>query len=245
MSVNRGSHNHDVSPLGLLERPAYSLAMASRLVGLTKPRVSRWLRGYSYQSPTGPGRVTIRRNLAPVLPAKRSDLDPFVSFLDIVDLLFVKAFLDQGVSLQRLRQALNEAETILGRSRFAHKDFWTSGRNVYLQVRNHEGALLQLLSGGQWTLAGIIQETGRQLDFDRQTGITERWFPLGREVPVVLDPMICFGAPAIHRRGILTANVYDFYLAERENRDRTCQWFDLKAAEVDAAVRYQSMLAAA
>ncbi len=229
----------------ILSRPAYSLALTSRLVGLTQSRVSRWLKGYTYQYSPAPGEAPIRRTLGPVIPASAREDSVFVSFLDVIDLLFVKAFLNEGISLQRLRQALTEAEQVLGRPRFAYKEFWTSGRSIFLQVRNHEGALLELLSGGQWTFADIIRDTGHQLDFDRKTGISERWFPLGRENPIVLDPRICFGAPTVYRRGILTANVHDFYLAEERDKKRVCSWFSLEPQEVDAAVRYQTMLAAA
>jgi len=229
----------------VLGRPAYSRAMAARLVGLTEQRVSRWLKGYSYDYAPAPGRAPVRRSQQPVIHTTGMEGPLFASFLDVVDLLFVKAFLGKGISLQRLRQALVEAERILGRPRFAYREFWTDGRNIYLEVKNQGDALLQLLSGGQWTFAEIICQIASHMDFDEATGFTERWFPLGRETPVVIDPKISFGAPTVFRRGIATANVYDMYLAEDKNPRRVCSWFDLRRGEVEAAVEFETRLAAA
>lgn len=82
-----------------LDRPSYPAAEAGRLVGLTASRVRRWLGGYGYSYGDA-----VRRQ-PPVL-RRRETAGSYASFLDLVDLLFVKRFLDHGVSLQRVRRAL-------------------------------------------------------------------------------------------------------------------------------------------
>ena len=107
-----------------LRRPSYTVAEAARLVGLTGERVRRWLRGYQYSY-----RDSIRGQ-PPVVQKGRGAASPHASFLDLVDLLFVKRFLDHGVSLQKIRRALDEAREVLGTNHFARQTFSrTAGRS--------------------------------------------------------------------------------------------------------------------
>jgi len=90
-----------------LDRPSYPAAEAGRLVGLAAGRVRRWLKGYGYNYGDS------LRHQPPVVQ-RNEPTGSYASFLDLVDLLFVKRFLDHGVSLQRVRRALDEAREILG-----------------------------------------------------------------------------------------------------------------------------------
>jgi uncharacterized protein (DUF433 family) len=169
----------------------------------------------------------------------------YASFYDLIDLLFVKKFLDYGVSLQRIRKALKEAEELIGGHHFAQRSFFTDGRNIYLKVKNDADALLELLSGGQWVIAPIIRQLAHRIDFDQPTGLAQRWYPLGPKGLIVLDPRISFGKPTLRGRGIATANVYDLFLGENESIGRVCSWMNLKNKEVEAAIKFERFLAAA
>ena len=219
------------------DRAAYSAAEAGRLVGLNSTRVRRWLRGYDYLY-----QAEVRHQ-DPVVKRTHHGPPTYASFLDLVDLLFVKGFLDHGLSLQRVRRALAEATEILGSTHFARKTFFTDGRNVYLRVREKGDDILQLLSGGQWVIAPVILGLAQQIDFDTPTGLARRWYPLGHNVPVVLDPAVSFGRPAIEGTGIATANVFDFYTAEG-SVETTAAWHDIDVACVEAAVRFERRLVA-
>ena len=115
-----------------LRRPSYTVAEAGRLVGLTAERVRRWLRGYEYSY----GDAV--RGQPPVVLQGRGPPSPYASFLDLVDLLFVKRFLDHGVSLQKVRRALDEAREVLGTNHFARQTFFTDGGAIFLRLK--EGA---------------------------------------------------------------------------------------------------------
>lgn len=117
-------------------RPSYPAAEAGRFVGLTAGRVRRWLKGYGYSY----GDAV--RYQPPVLQRSGTRATSYASFLELVDLLFVKRFLDNGVSLQRVRRALNEAHEILGTSHFARQTFFTDGGNIFLRIRDRGDAIL-------------------------------------------------------------------------------------------------------
>jgi len=207
-------------------------------VGLTAPRVRRWLQGYGYSYG---GTV---RHLPPVLHGGRANGTSYASFLDLVDLLFVKRFLDDGFSLQKVRRALEEAHEILGTRHFARQKFFADGSSIYLQVRDRGKAIVELLSGGQWVIAPVIRQLARQIDFESTEGLARRWYPLGREKPVVLDPFVSFGAPSIAGRGVKTANVHDLFVAENESLASVRAWWDLTDSEIEAAVEFEVGLAA-
>ena len=222
----------------LRDRPSYPAAEAGRLVGLNPARVRRGLRGYDYRHA---GAV---RHQAPVVRRQGARRTSYASFLDLVDLLFVKRFLDHGVSLQRVRAALREAFEITGTTRALRETFFTDGSDIYVKVRHAGDAILELLSGGQWTIAPVIQQLSAQIEFDSPGGLARRWYPLGRGGHVVLDPLVCFGRPVVAGRGVATANVYDLFRAEHERVEAVRAWWDLTDSEVEAGVKFERQLAA-
>jgi len=231
----------------VLDAKTYSIAEASRLIGLHPKRVSRWLQGYSYKYEVYSGHVR-HGEQAPVIQRGRTRGTTYASFLDLVDLLFVKQFLEHGLSLQKVRTALDEATELLGTNHFARETFFTDGHNIYLKLieagpDKGEG-ILQLMTGGQWTIAQIIEELATRIDFHEATGFARRWYPLGHTGLIVIDPTISFGRPSIVNRGIATENVYDFFVGEEEKIEQVCRWMDLQPREVVAAVGFERQIAA-
>ena len=221
-----------------LDQPMYSEAEASRLVGLSSVRVRRWLQGYSYKYDSQ------RRRQRPVIKRTGSAGTSYASFLDLVDLLFVKEFIDHGISLQKLRKALDEARDILNTEHFASRSFFTNGKNIYLEVKGKGETILELLSGGQWVIPRIVKQLAHKIDFDQQSELARRWYPLGPNGLIVLDPFVSFGQPTIIGKGVTTSNVYDFFVAEDRELGAVCQWLDLTHPEVKAVVKFEEKLAA-
>ena len=169
----------------------------------------------------------------------------YASFLDLIDLLFVRRFLENGFSLQKIRKALDEAQSIIGGHHFAQRVYFTDGHEIYLRVREKDTEnLLQLLSGGQWVISNVILHMAKQVDFDEDTGFAEKWYPHGRGGGVVLDPRVCFGAPTIVGKGVRTSNVFDLFVAESKDAKLVSEWMNLQTDEVQAAVKFETALAA-
>lgn len=225
--------------------PMYNPTLVGRLVGLTTGRVKRWLEGYNYTYEVGPIKQLREGHKEPIITRTETNFPNYATFLDLIDLLFVKRFLDYGISLQRIRKALDEVKKIIGEDHFAQRNFFTDGRKIYLQTRNEADALLELLSGGQWVIAPIIKELAHQIKFDEPTGFAMQWYPLGIEGKIVLDPKISFGEPTIVNKGISTANIYDLYFGERKRLKKVCSWLNLGEEEVKAALFFESKLKAA
>lgn len=217
--------------------PRYTPTEAGRIVDLTPGRIRRWLQGYTYNL----GDRTVSMN--PVVT--RETESKYASFLDLIDLLFVKKFIDAGFSLQKIRAALSEAQTLVGGHHFAQRSFMTDGQRIYLWIKERESKnLVELFSGGQWVIEEFAIHLAKQIDFDEETGFAERWYPAGKDGRVVLDPRIAFGAPTIIGTGVRTANVYDLFVGEDKNSEATASWLDLKIDDVHAAVHYEQSIAA-
>lgn len=238
---------NDNQLLDVLDAKTYSVAEAARLVSIHPRRAARWLQGYSFEYQIAEGH---RRHADQVPVVKREGTlgTTYASFLDLIDLLFVKQFLDQGVSLQKVRLALDEATELLGTKHFARQTFFTDGRSICLELvdfgPDRGQGIMQLMTGGQWTIAPIIQALATRIDFHEATGYARRWFPLGREGHVVVDPFVTFGRPSLFGRGVATENLYDFFLGEGANPEQVSHAFRLPPDEVKAAIGFERKLAA-
>lgn len=228
--------------MNILEVPRYTAAYAGRLSGLRSERVGRWLHGYRYQYSTLDNSPILKEK-EPVIERGKSTGTTHASFLDLIDLLFVKHFIKRGFSLQKIRKALIEAKGITGDHHFAHRSFFTDGSEIYLQIKDRKDtALLQLLSGGQWVIKDIIKQLATQIDFQEETGFAEKWYPLGKHKQIVLDPNICFGSPILIGRGIRTENVFDIFTAEHGKSKDLSKWLDISLQELQAAVSFERIL---
>lgn len=224
--------------------PMYFNAEVARLVDISRYRVRRWLEGYVFTLESG------RKRQRPVVQRAWQDqvYPHYASFLDLVELLFVKRFLDYGCSLQYLRKAFEEARNILGIKHFAHQSFFTDGKKICLKVKEKDVAkekdmaILELLSGGQWVISDVIIQLAHQIDFDKSTEFAIRWFPLEGSRLIVLDPLISFGQPIIAEKGITTENIFDLFIAEGETIQPVCNWMDLTSEEVEVAVEFEKYL---
>jgi DNA-binding transcriptional MerR regulator/uncharacterized protein (DUF433 family) len=237
--------------LDLLNSLRYTTAEAARLTGLTPSRIRRWLRGYTYRYETRSDGDIRTGHSGPVVRRNADEDTPYASFLDLMDLLFVKRCVDKGSSLRKVRKALEEVERITGGHHFAQRTFFLQGDTLFLEMEGQEAAdgdrgnaLLELLSGGQLGLVPIIKEIGEKIDFAEATGFAQRWFPEGKEGMIVVDPAISFGRPTLMPRGIPTASVFDLFLGEDEDTQAVCSWMELDPREVVAAVAFERRLAA-
>jgi len=222
----------------LLDSPIYSLADAARLTGLSRYRVSRWLQGYKFTYEVAGG-SEIRESHREAVVKRSREKDTFVSFLDLIDMLFVKSFLDNGFYLQTIRKALDEARERLMAPHFANSRFFTDGKNLYLELPKDSNHILALMTGGQWAIAPIVKKLSEKIDFHDVSGIATRWYPLGKDGRILVDPRICYGRPTIMGRGIATDNVYDLFLGENKNTQAVTDWFRITEIEAKSAVEFE------
>jgi len=226
----------------VLTTPAYTLAEASQLADISRWRVARWLKGYEYTYKAGSERREGKKDAV----IRHSD-EPSASFLDLIDLLFVKKFIEHGFTLQFLRNALEEARTLLGTPHFARSKFFTSGNQIVLELEPTSKYMIALMTGGQSVIPQIVEQLDDKIDFEDVTGFgfATRWYPKGKHGLIMIDPQVSFGRPTLISRGIATENIFDLYLGENKKIEPVSRWFKIPAPEIRAAVNFQSGLAGA
>ena len=227
----------------------YTRTDAGRLLGLTPRRLGRWVRGYTYWLRSG---AEPRRTSKP--PIVRTDLPRVggalsLSFLELMELRVVRGFVQKGVPLQRVRVAARRIASLFKTTHpFAHRRLFTDRQQIFVDLADMDAqpgllqvtgrkASLQVIAGG--LLKGYVEE----MDFDAQTSLAERWFPLGRSMPIVLDPRIAFGAPVLLGTRIRTDVLSAYVSGNRE--PSVAKAFDLRIDQVRAAVAFEAHLAQA
>jgi uncharacterized protein (DUF433 family) len=225
----------------------YSRAEAARLLHLAPQRLSRWVRGYTYWLKAG---GTPRRTKQP--PVVRTDLPTIegtvaLSFLELMELRIVKTFVMKRVPLQRVRVAARRIADMYGTAHpFAHRRVYTDREQIFV-ARSEGGVepdLLQVTgrrAAGQLVAGGVLDRYVEEIDFEASTALVERWFPLGRDVPIVLDPRIAFGAPVIVGTRIRT-DVLTLYAAGN-SLPAVARAFELDVPRVQAAIDFETQLA--
>ncbi len=242
----------------------YTVAEVCRLTGISPGRVRRWMRGYTFVRKGEP------RTSPPLILGEYGSNEPgsiALSFMDLVEVRFVDAFLKEGVRWRTLREAHHKAAKDLRATHpFATRKFATDGHSILARIG--QAAIVDIV-GGQLGFHRILKDylvTG--LDFKDQLAV--RWWPLGRHRPVVIDASRSFGQPIVNREGVPTAVLHRAYIAESRSQvgltslaepseaaesasgttlhagaiERVARWYDVERRSVRAAVEYELQLAA-
>jgi uncharacterized protein (DUF433 family) len=168
-----------------------------------------------------------------------------LGFLDLIEVKFVGRFLDQGVSWAMIHQVRERAgELYPGVSHpFCTKEFMTDGREIFAELHNETGesSLLEI-ARDQHVFWDMTKPFLKQLEF---TGgnVLERWWPLGIDHPVVVDPKRNFGQPTISKDGVRT-QVLAASVRASNSIDEVARWYQISPRSVQEAVDYEQSLVA-
>src|SRR5581483_1910712 len=226
----------------------YSRPEAARLLGVTPSRLRRWVSGYTYQNREGtaPRSGKVPPVIRSTIPRLRGAVA--LSFVELMELRVVKALVNRGLPLQHVRRAATlAARTFSTVHPFASHKVFTDGTRVFaaLTPGSTPSDLVALTPRDvQQVIAGSIFEPFiDQIDFDPDTALAARWWPLGRGMPVVLDPRIAFGAPVILGTRLRTQFIAG--LAAHSAPEAVAHSYSVDLDAVRAASRFETMLAAA
>jgi uncharacterized protein (DUF433 family) len=230
------------TPPDLLGAGLYSVPDVASLLGLKPARVRRWVSGYGFRDHAQRhqrSQPLFRRDLS-VMNGKVA-----LSFLDLVEILFVKAFLKHGVSLHVVRAAAVAGTDMFGTTHpFCVQRFETDGRSIFARLKDdvQEERLLDLVKR-QAVFTQVFDPILRQLDYDQVSGDVVRWWPLGKTRPVVVNPRRSFGAPVTADVSVPTRVLYAAHAAGEEPED-IATWYQASLDEVRAAIEFEHARAA-
>jgi uncharacterized protein (DUF433 family) len=218
----------------------YTIPEAARFTKISTGRIWRWLRGYSYRS----------RNKAYASPPLwQGQWEPIgksraLGFLDLIEIRFVDAFLKAGITWATLRQARERARELFKVSHpFCSNRFVTDGREIFAELHRETGepSLLEIVRR-QHVFGQISTPLLKDLE-TTQDGLVVRWWPLGTNRSVVLDPRRNFGRPIVGEHGVPT-EVLAKAAAACDSIREVVRWFDVPESQIGDAVEYEQQLAA-
>jgi uncharacterized protein (DUF433 family) len=237
----------------LLGLGIYYPAEAARLIRIHPSRLRRWVRGYTYWThETYRGQAHKR---PPVLRHRSGHGDLPVmerrvalSFLELMELRVVAELVDRhNRPLQTVRKLGGIVAAEFGTQYpFASRHWYVEGDRVLASLsRTNADVAVEVHPRKirQTALTEVFRPRLQDVEFNPETSLIRRWWPLGSSHPIVVDPRINFGSPSIEGTRLLTTVVAG--MAEAGTRQET-QWaYSLSEAAVGAACDFEAYLAAA
>jgi uncharacterized protein (DUF433 family)/DNA-binding transcriptional MerR regulator len=164
-----------------------------------------------------------------------------LSYLQLIEVAVVAAFRKAGVQMKNIRKARNwAAHQLKSEYPFAEYKFKENAKHLYLdsqQIDVKDNTVVQADAEGQLEWASII---GRLNEFEyEKQGIVLQWHVAGKSSPIIIDPRISFGSPAI--KGVPTWVLRGRFDAGESDVD-IADDFGLKKDEVREALRFEGAL---
>jgi uncharacterized protein (DUF433 family) len=228
-------------PMIYIGKGIYTLTTASKILRINPQKMGRWIKGYTYQ------KNMEFRSSKPLIKTefeyKQDDVN--ISFLDLAELLFIKAFIQYGISIQKIRKAAVAASNLLNTSHpFALRKMFTDGKSIFAKIAKEEKdtALLDLINK-QYQFCKIIEPTLYEcIDFDKYNN-AERWWPQGKKKGIVLDPARNMGQPILNEYNVRTELIFELHKAGHSINE-ICDWYELDKNAVKTAINFEVDLAA-
>ena len=212
----------------------YTPAEASLLLGVPSAKIVRWLRGHKVHETHYPRLWRPQIDLG--------DEHVYLGFRDLMEVRVANAFIERGLSPQKVRRAIEIAREMLMQERpLSTARFKTDGRTVFLQVLKEDGADQMIdLFRNQHVFREIIEPSLRNIDFD-DGGIPLRWWPHGKQARIVVDPHRAFGQPIEADSGVPASVLSAAAHAEGSSENAARVW-NVPVSAVRRAVDFQSAL---
>ncbi len=230
------TNGHEASN-GWRTESMYSFNEAAHLANVSATTVKNWLFGYTAEG----------REVPPLFPSGNGDM---VSFLQMIEIMVAGRFRESALGgksapFSAVRDAYVNARESWGvEYPFAHMRLEALGGHIvhFLREGNPVASYQALDTPEQRTLPGLLRrETVDQFEYDDE--LAARWFPIGKAVPIVVDPKLSTGMPVIKGRGVTVQAIRKRSKAGL-SIDFIAKDFDIKPDLVVTALRYSERVAA-
>jgi uncharacterized protein (DUF433 family) len=172
--------------------PRYGFPEAAHLVGRPRPTLRRWALG---------NKRTYRDQPTLDEPLIRVDGSPEpgelpLSFLNLLELRFLASY-RKAATLPAIRRALDYAAEALKVERpLLQAEFAVHGRELFLRYAEDEWSYVNASRRGQMAWPSAAEHLFESLDYDETEHAAYRWWPLGKDRPVMVDTRVNGGHPS-------------------------------------------------
>lgn len=162
-----------------------------------------------------------------------------INFYTLIEFLCFYKLREEGLSahkIQKIHDVLSkDLKTIYP---FAKYSLYTDGKHVWYE---HIENLVRIDGKRQISFKQILEPYLKNIDFDKNQ-IATRYFPIGREHKVVVDPKHQFGQPTIVGTNIKIETIYNL-LNGGETKESVSYLYDLSLPQVNDAILYYKKVA--
>lgn len=211
-----------------VKRPLYSFAEADRIAGVTPGTSRRWLKGYHFWYDEE------RRQMPPVTP----DLgeQDAVSFVDLMEVAAVSKLRERRFSFKRIRQINAYCRVYLKEPRpLVTQKFKVAGQDIFLDA-DFDVLVDVGREAGMLAWREVLEPFLEDVEYENE--LTRRWWPLGKERMVVVDPDYGFGLPVVEGTGVRTEIIAERHRAG-DSTDEISYDFDVTREQIDDALRWE------
>jgi len=221
----------------------YTINEAARYADVSTTTVRRWLSGYD--RPSG-------SHAPPVFGDNLNQA--FVSFLQLIEICVAARFRHGGTKLEIVSKAHAGAKAKYGiEFPFADLQLEPIGGHIVHVIR-YLKSHPSVDSPGLFTLPGFMEALDEQdvlpqsvlamiEQIEYEGKLAARWYPLGKDNKVVIDPRFASGSPSIKGRGIPIEHIRERIKAQ-QSIGFICRDLMLSRAQVEDALRYCVQVAA-
>jgi len=209
----------------------YSFREVAHLSHVSVSTVRNWLRGYSTE-----------KGMVEPLFKGHPEEEKACSFLQLIEIVVAAKFRKaEHESFRTVRRAYDNARKIYKIDYpFASMELKAIGGHIIRIMRVPGSSLQAIDQPEQFTLPDLVQETLAQIEYEYD--LAARWWPVGTEVPIVVDPQISGGLPVIKGRGITVQAIHKRFKANQK-MEFIARDFALKVGIVEDAIRYAEKVA--
>ncbi len=223
-------------------RPLYSVVAARQLTSVPTTTIKRWLSGYTYTY-QGESRFS-----EPKVGLDRHSVDGALalSFRDLLEVRIANELRRHGfgwktiLEVQKLGQESWKTD-----SPFALRRLRTDGRKLFAEAAGQSGkrGLLFRVGSGQLEFEQVISPTLWDVVDFTDDGEPLRWWPLGRDAHIVVDPATGFGRPVVDQ-GQVPVEVLVRALRAEGSAEAVARMFRVSPFVVLEAERFRRQMAA-
>jgi uncharacterized protein (DUF433 family) len=207
-------------------QPMYSFKEVARLSGVSITTVRNWLLGYSVEE----------RQVSPLL--KVSPDSTCCSFINLIEVMVAARFRKaEGTKYEVVKRTYENARKLFSLEYPFASDLRLKaiGGHIVHMIKE-KGSMQAIDTPEQFTLPDLVVEAMEQLEFELE--LASKWYPVGKGIPIVVDPYISSGVPVIEGRGITVENIEKRFYIGKQNWDFIASDLELPVNVIQEAIRF-------
>jgi uncharacterized protein (DUF433 family) len=212
---------------GWRTQPMYSFKEVARLSGLSITTVRNWLFGYTVEE----------RQVSPLLKAPPDAT--CCSFINLIEVMVAARFRKaEGTKYEVVKRTYENAKKLYSFEHpFANSKLRLKaiGGHIVHMIRE-KGSLQAIDTPEQYTIPNLVIEIIEQLEYELE--LASKWYPVGKNIPIVVDPSISSGVPVIEGRGITVENIEKRFYFGKQKLDFIANDLELPENVIQEVIRF-------